>query len=107
MASQPKSYSRSVTSGEQRLLIQAVAAKASWSFYILHQELDGEKFITIARGASAKYPNFETARTAVDAAVHKALTIGWPSKEPSQSLRNLARNVREIKIYDPKAGRRR
>lgn len=105
MARQPKSYVRTVTTGRERLQVLAVAAKASWSFYILHQEFDGKKFTTIARGASARYPDFETAKAAVDAAVQKALKIGWPPKEPSQGLRNLARSVREIRIYDPKRGR--
>jgi hypothetical protein len=105
MARQPKSYTRTVTNGQERLQVLAVAAKASWSFYILHQEFDGKKFSTIARGARATYPDFKTAKAAVDTAVQKAVEIGWPPKEPTQGLRNLARNVRELRIYDPKLGR--
>jgi hypothetical protein len=105
MAREPKSYTRTVTEGQQRLQIVAVAAKSDWSFYILHQESDGKKFSTIERGASARYPDFKAAQAAVDAAVKKAVTVGWPPKEPNQSRRNLARNVHVPKIYDPKLGR--
>ena len=105
MARQPKSYTRTVTNEEERLQVLAVAAKSDWSFYILHQEFDGKKFTTVARGASARYPDFETAKAAVEAAVQKAVKFGWPTKEPGRGPRNLARNVREIKIYDPKKGR--
>jgi hypothetical protein len=105
MARQPKSYTRTVTNGQQRLKIRAVAKKASWSFYVLHEEFDGKKFSTIARGARATHPDFKTAKAAVDTAVQKAVEIGWPPKEPGQGLRNLARNVHEFRIYDPKLGR--
>lgn len=106
MAREPKSYMRTVTNGQERLQVLAVATKTSWSFYVLHQELDGKKFSTVARGASARYPDFNTAKAAVDATVQKAVKIGWPPRELSQSLSNLARNVRPVRIYDPKLGRK-
>ena len=105
MAPQPKSYTRTVSAGEERLLIQAFAAKEDWSFCILHQEFDGATFRTVARGASARYPDFESAKAAVEKAVQGSVKFDWPAKEPSQAWRNLARNVRERKIYDPKKGR--
>ena len=93
-----KSYTRTVSSGKERLQVMAFATKRDWSFYIIHHRDDG----TQARGASARHPTFEIAKAAVDGAVAMALKIGWEEKEPSQRVKNLARSIREPKIYDPK-----
>jgi hypothetical protein len=105
MASQVKSYTRTVTNGDDRLQVLAVAAKGGWSFYILHQRVDGNKVITLERGASASHASLEAAKAAVDGAVAMAVKIGWQTKESSQRMRNLARNIHETRIYDPKLGR--
>jgi hypothetical protein len=108
MADEPKSYIRSLTTGDERLEIRAVAGKDAWSFDTRHQERDDNgEFRTVARGASATYPDFEAAKAAVDHALMKAERKGWPPKEPSQGPRNLARNVYQPGLYDPKLGRRR
>jgi hypothetical protein len=101
MAGEAKSYTRTVSSGQERLAVMAVAAKGDWSFHILHKDEDGNKM----RGASARYPSFDAAKAAVDGAVAMAVKIGWQEKEPSHRVRNLARNIREPRIYDPKLGR--
>jgi hypothetical protein len=108
MADEPKSYARSLTTGDERLEIRAVAGKDAWSFDIRHQERNNNgRFRTVARGASATYPDFEAAKAAVDDALVIAANKGWPPKEPSQGPRSLARNVYQPGLYDPKLGRRR
>lgn len=80
-AAQKKSYIRTLTSGNERLQFNAIGAKNSVSFYILHQQVEGQgddrKVKTIERGESQKFNSMEEAAAYVDKAVDMALKDGW------------------------------
>jgi len=79
MNANAKSYIRTLTNakGTERLQVLAIASKEGFSFYILHQKVDGKKVLTVARGAARKIATLAESVTAVDEAVESAKSKGW------------------------------
>lgn len=76
----PKSYTRTLVgpTGDQLQFIAYIKKDGSFSTYVAKREKnDAGKVIQTSRGASAVYPDLETAKTELQKGVEAAISAGW------------------------------
>jgi hypothetical protein len=77
-----KTYTKTLSSGEDRLILIAEAIKTGCSVYAFHVKREGKTVVSKTRGGSQKFDTMAEGQKAVDAAVASAISAGW--SEPTK-----------------------
>lgn len=72
-----KTYTKTLSSGNDRLVLIAEAIKSGASVYAFHIIRDGKKVVSKTRGGSEKFETMAEGQAAVDKAVTAAIASGW------------------------------
>lgn len=72
-----KTYTKTLASGSDRLILISEAIKSGCSVYAFHVVRNGKTVVSKTRGGSEKYPTMAEGNAAVDRAASAAIAAGW------------------------------